>query len=202
VLRSLARNNATLAGTKVLRSDTAEGDEPLSNVTVINYLDALRKVYVIDEQESWAPSSRSKTRMVTSPKRHFVDPSLAVAALNVGRDNLYKDAETLGFLFESLCYRDVSVYASKLYGKVFHYRDKHNLEIDQVIEDGKGRWGAAEVKMGFLDTDDAAENLLRLRGKFSDETGPSFLMVLSATSKYAYTRTDGVHVVPLDTLGP
>jgi len=202
VLRSLARNNATMAGMKVLRSDTAEEGNELSNLTVNDYLDALRKIYVIDEQEAWDPSSRSKTRMITSPKRHFVDPSLAVAALNVGYENLYKDVETLGFLFESMCYRDMSVYASVLSGKVFHYRDKHNLEADQIIEDGEGRWGAAEVRIGVLDIDSAAENLLRMSDRFDEENGPSFLMVLNATSKAAYTRRDGVHVVPLGTLGP
>lgn len=203
LLRSLARNNATTAKISVLAADMAKEDRAVSEQTVSDYLDVLKRLFVIEEQSAWTPSLRSRKRMRTSPKRHFTDPSLAVACLGAGPAMILNDPNTAGFLFESLCYRDLSVYSSVFGGHVFHYRDNSDLEVDSIVEHRDGRWGAIEVKMGYNETDKAAANLLRLKKKLADEAqAPSFLMVLCATGGAAYMRKDGVAVVPIDCLGP
>lgn len=203
LLASLARNNATAAGTSVLAADMAKGDAPVSEQTVRSYTDILKRVFVIEEQNAWLPSLRSKKRMRTSPKVHFTDPSLAAACMEAGTDALLNDPNTAGFLFESLCYRDLSVYSSAFGGRVSYYLDNSGLEVDSVVEYGDGRWGAVEVKMGYKETDRAAANLLRLKNKLTGEAPePSFMMVLCATGGAAYKRDDGVLVVPADCLGP
>jgi len=202
LLASLARNNATTAKTPVLAADISK-DGPVSEQTVRSYMDALRRIFVIEEQPAWSPSLRSRKRMRTSPKRHFTDPSLAVACIEAGPAMIINDPNTAGFLFESLCYRDLSIYSSAFGGRVSYYRDDSDLEVDSIVEYGDGRWGAVEVKMGYKDVDKAAANLLRLKNKLADETvGPSFMMVLCATGGAAYMRKDGVAVVPVDCLGP
>jgi len=203
ILCSLARNNATTAKIPVLAADVAEEGRPVSKQTVSDYLDALRRVFVIEEQPAWVPSIRSSKRMRTSPKRHFTDPSLAVACMGASPAMIMNDPNTAGFLFESLCYRDLSVYSSAFGGRVKHYRDDSDLEVDSIVEHADGRWGAVEVKMGYGEADKAASDLLRLKDKLAGETTePSFLMVLCATGGAAYMRKDGVAVVPADCLGP
>jgi predicted AAA+ superfamily ATPase len=204
VLRSLARNNATLAGNSKLIEDIHSSGITISEPTLRSYLDVLKKLYIIEEQNAWHPSLRSRARIRTTPKRHFTDPSLAAAALEARPDILYKDPATAGFLFESLCYRDVSVYASALGGRVFHYRDSSGLEVDQIIQLDDGRWGAAEVKIGASEFDRAAANLIRLKEKMikANVREPSFLMILNVTGVAAHTRPDGVVVMPIDCLGP
>ena len=203
LLHSLARNNATSAKVPVLVADIANGDRVVSEQTVRDYMDALKRVFVIEEQFPWVPSLRSRKRMRTSPKRHFADPSLAVACMGAGPAMIQNDPNTAGFLFESLCYRDLSVYSSAFGGRVKHYLDDSGLEVDLIVEYGDGRWGAVEVKMGYNEADKAAANLLRLKNKLSGETvEPSFMMVLCATGGAAYMRKDGVAVVPADCLGP
>jgi len=156
---------------------------------------------VIEDQPAWSPALRSKTTLRTTAKRHFIDPSIAVAALQTNPDGLLKDFLTFGFLFESLCIRDLRIYAQKSGGEVFHYRDQTGLEADAVVALHDGRWGAIEVKMGQAKVDQAAANLLRLKARI-DETkmnAPSFLAVLTGNG-YAMKRRDGVLVVPVTCL--
>jgi predicted AAA+ superfamily ATPase len=205
LIRSLARNNATQAGTRALLSDINihEGNNVMSEDTIESYVNALKQIFIIEDQEAWLPSLRSKTRIRTSPKRHFTDPSLAAAALGATVEMLLNEPKTAGFLFESLCYRDLTVYSQNLDGKVYHYRDEKDLEADAVIQLPNGKWGALEVKMGSFEFDKAAKSLLKLKQKMEGIVEPpQFLAILSATGSLAYTREDGVLVVPLDCLGP
>ncbi|MDR1405460.1 MAG: DUF4143 domain-containing protein [Candidatus Methanoplasma sp.] len=203
LLRSLARNSASPVKISVLTEDMRENGSSITPNTVSGYLDALRSIFVAEEQNAWSPMLRSRSRIRTSPKRHFTDPSLAAAALKASPDILARDANTAGFLFESLCYRDLSVYASAVHGEVYHYLDNTGLEVDEIIELRDGRWGAAEVKMGISEFEKGADNLLSLAEKVKDKMGPpSFLMILNATGGLSYTRDDGVSVVPIDLLGP
>lgn len=175
----------------------------LSTKTISSYIEALRRIFVVEDIPAWNPSLRSKTAMRASSKRQFVDPSIAVAALRISPDHLFEDFEYFGFLFESLCTRDLRSYADVLDGQIFYYHDRSDLEADLVIELADGRWGAIEVKMGNREIDAAASNLLKLRNRVDLEKmgTPSFLMVLTG-GQFAYTRSDGVHVVPLATLMP
>ncbi|MDR3247338.1 MAG: DUF4143 domain-containing protein [Treponema sp.] len=209
LLRSLARNTATMAGSSVLYRDIGEHEEKaaLSSESIDSYLNALRQIFVIDEQLAWQPSLRSKTRIRTSPKRHFIDPSLAAAALGASPEMLLQDPRTTGFLFESLCYRDLQVYSQAFHGKVYHYRDEKDLEADAIIQRDDGAWAAVEVKLGDSEFDSAAKNLLKLKQKIQpladdSDRGCAFLMILTSSGGVAYTREDGVHVVPVDCLGP
>jgi len=202
LMRSLARNSAGSATLQSIGLDISQ-DRPPAPTTVRAYLNAMRAAFIIEEQEAWSPSLRSKVRVRAAPKRHFTDPSLAAAALDAKQDVLARDVRTAGRLFESMCYRDLCVYASAMDGRVAHYRDNSGLEVDEIVQLGDGRWGAFEVKLGISEIDKAAKNLLRLKSKVGADAGePSFLGVLCATSGISYTREDGVHVVALDNLGP
>jgi predicted AAA+ superfamily ATPase len=206
VLRSLARNTATPARPATIHSDVlaAEGHRgEVSLTTVRDYLTALERIFVVEDLPAWRPALRSKSALLVSPVRHLVDPSLAVAALDADPGALRADPETTGLLFESLCVRDLRVYAQAGGGKVFHYRDNKGLEADAVVTAPGNRWGAVEVKLGAAAEDQAAGTLLRLKAKLAGQApDPAFLMVLSATAPAAHTRGDGVHVVPIDRLGP
>jgi predicted AAA+ superfamily ATPase len=204
ILGSLARNNATSVSIPTITADISGTGGKISDQTARSYIDVLKKLFVIEEQDAWHPSIRSRTRIRTSPVRHFSDPSLAAATLGARPDVLMKDLRTAGFLFESLCYRDLSVYASAIGGRVFHYRDDSDLEVDMVIQLDDGRWGAAEVKLGTFDFDKAASNLIRMKNKMvaSGAAEPSFLMTLNATGGGSYMRPDGIAEVPIDCLGP
>ena len=205
ILRSLARNNATESRISVLANDVQEADQPLSQATAGGYLDVLKKMFIIEEQEPWLPDIRSKARQRRSPKRHFVDPSLAAAVLRLGYDAVFQDVETAGFLFESLCYRDLCVYSAPFRGNVYHYRDSNGLEADAVIEADDGKWAAIEMKLGYTKADAAAANLIRLKEKMvaGGAPEPVFLMVICATAMISHVRKeDGVYVVPIGCLGP
>lgn len=173
-----------------------------SDVTVSNYVDALGRAYITADLPAWNPNLRSKTAVRTSPTRHFCDPSIAAAVLGVTPKALLGDFETFGLLFESLCVRDLRVYASALQGRVSHYRDKTGLEADAVVSLPDGRWAPIEVKMGQSRIDEGAKSLLKLadRVDVGREGRPAFLMVLTSTAS-AYIRPDGVVVVPLACLG-
>lgn len=203
LLRTLARNTASEATVATLGRDLAVSDATASTKTVSEYLVALQRIHVVENQPAWNPSLRSKTPLRTSPKRHFTDPSIALAALGVSAERLLADFETFGLLFESLCIRDLRVYAESLGGSVFHYRDKSNLECDAVVVLPDGRWGAVEVKMGASQIETAAEHLLALERRVDTDrmSAPSFRMVLTAQA-VGYTRADGTHVLPLACLGP
>ncbi|MDR1993805.1 MAG: DUF4143 domain-containing protein [Nitrososphaerota archaeon] len=201
LLRSLARNISGEAKNSTILNDLIENDEALSQVTVVQYIDALKKIFVIEDLPAWSPKLRSKTAIRTTAKRHFVDPSIATAALRASPKRLLSDFETFGFLFESLCIRDLRVYAESIDGNVYHYRDKSGLEIDAIVQLADGRWGAIEIKLGAGEIEAASEKLLKLKkvvdtAKMND---PTFLMVLTGT-EYAFRMENGVFVVPLGCL--
>lgn len=203
LLRSLARNVSTLATTETLAADILANDSSASDKTVAAYLNALRRLYLLEETPAWMPTLRSKTALRSSPKRQFVDPSIATAVMGVGPAGVLKDFNTFGFLFESLCTRDVRVYAQALDGTVSHYRDKNGLEADLVVSLPDGRWAPVEVKLGEGQIDEAAANLLKLQSLVDPvRTGPpAFAMVLTGTP-FAYRRDDGIVVCPLACLKP
>lgn len=201
LMKSIARNVGGSALVATIRSDIAGDDESLSPNTIRAYLTALERLFVIEDQPAWSPALRSKTAIRTTAKRHFVDPSIAAAALQTSPDGLLKDFKTFGFLFESLCIRDLRIYAQSIGGEVFHYRDQTELEADAVVALHDGRWGAVEVKMGQTKVEHAASNLLRLKNRVDEKmmNPPSFLMVLTGNG-FAMQRKDGVLVVPVTCL--
>ncbi len=203
LLKSLARNISTLATVKTIRDDIAldNDDSTLSDKTINQYLKALDRIFVTENLAAWNPSLRSKTAIRTSPKRQFIDPSIATAVMRLTPSRLYDDFNYLGFLFESLCDRDLRIYAEAIDGQVFHYRDASGLEADAVIVLNDGRWAAVEIKLGKKEIEDAAKHLLELKAKVNTDKmkEPSFLMILTG-SEYAYQREDGVFVVPIGCL--
>ena len=198
LMRSLARNISTLASNQTILSDIEATDTTISDKTITSYLNALQRIFVVEDLPAWSPSLRSKTAIRTSSKRHFVDPSIATAAMRTTPEGILTDFKTFGFLFESLCTRDMRVYAQINDGDVFHYRDKSGLEVDLIVCLRDGRWGAIEVKLGNKEIEDAAKNLLTFKKKVDADKmrEPSFLMVLTG-GQFAYQREDGVLVVPL-----
>jgi uncharacterized protein len=203
LLVSLARNVATPAAATTLANDTGGVDGPLKDDTVREYLGALERLMIVEDQPAWAPHLRSRHRLRTAPKRHFVDPSLAVAALRATPERLLDDLELLGFLFESLVVRDLRVYAQATDARVSHYRDDGGLEVDAIVEAGDGRWMAFEVKLGQGQIDEAAASLLRFAERVDTARcrNPALLGVIVATG-YGYRREDGVAVIPVGALGP
>jgi len=201
LMRSYSRNIATMANMSTIRNDIAGDEDTISEKTIASYINALRRIYVIEDVPAWNPAMRSKTAIRTSPKRHFVDPSIAAAVMRATPQSILEDFNTFGFLFESLCVRDLRIYSQALDGEVFHYRDKSNLEADIIVHLNDGRWGAIEVKLGSKEIEEAAQNLLKLKEKIDLEKmkAPSFLMVLTGT-QLAYRREDGVFNVPIGCL--
>ena len=202
LIRSLARNISTLATIKTLCDDMAMGNEEnLSDKTVSQYLNALDRIFVTEDITAWNPSLRSKTAIRTSVKRQFVDPSIATAVMRLTPDGLFDDFNYFGFLFESLCDRDLRIYAEAIDGQVYHYRDSSGLEADAVIVLHDGRWAAVEIKMGAKEIEEAAEHLIQLKNKVNTDKmrEPSFLMILTGT-EIAYKRDDGVLVIPIGCL--
>ena len=198
LLRSLARNITTTANYQTIKDDIEANEISISDKTIGSYMNALRRIFLVEDLPAWAPSLRSKTAIRTSPKRHFVDPSIATAILRTSPDGILNDFQYFGFLFESLCTRDIRIYAQKNDGDVFHYRDKSGLEADLIIRLHDGRWAAIEVKLGKKQIDLAAKNLLALKDRIDQEKmgEPSFLMIITG-GQYAYRRNDGVLVVPI-----
>ena len=203
LVQALARNISTMSSNETIIRDVTSDDTTLSTVTFASYMNALRRIFVVDDVEAWLPSLRSKTAIRTSPKRHFVDPSIAAVLLRTNPEGLLRDFKTFGFLFEDLCARDLRVYAQANDGDVYHYRDKNELECDLIISLRDGRWAGVEVKLGRNEEDDAAKNLLKLASKVDEQkmNMPSFLMILTA-GQFAYRRDDGVYVVPIGCLKP
>jgi uncharacterized protein len=203
VLRSLARHVSTQASARSIAADVGGAEGPIDHHTVLGYLAALARVFVVEDLPAWSPALRSRTLLRSAPTRHFVDPSLAVAALGADPDRLLRDVETLGLLFESLAVRDLRIFAQALDATVMHYRDAAGLEADAIVERRDGEWAAFEVKLGPGAVDDAARNLLRLADRVdpSRQGRPSALVVLTGWG-YGYRRPDGVCVVPIGTLGP
>ncbi len=203
LLRSLARNISTMASGQTIMADMKSDDAGISEKTLTGYLNALRRIFVVEDSPAWMPSLRSKTAIRTSPKRNFVDPSIATAVMRTNAGGLLDDFETFGFMFESLCTRDMRIYSQANDGAIFHYRDKNNLESDMIASLRDGRWAPIEVKLGNRQIDEAAKNLLSLKSKIDTEKmgAPSFLMVITG-GEFAYRRDDGVFVVPIGCLKP
>jgi predicted AAA+ superfamily ATPase len=202
LLRSIARNIATSAAVKKLAADTGGADGPLSRDTVYDYLNALERLMIVEDQPAWAPHLRSRSQARTSAKRHFVDPSLAVAALGASPKRLLNDLNYLGFLFESLVIRDLRIYGQAAHAQVFHYRDSDDLEVDAVVEARDGRWAAFEVKLGGEEPIEQAATSLQKFAKRVDTKKigePACLGVIVATG-YGYVRNDGVAVIPIGAL--
>jgi predicted AAA+ superfamily ATPase len=201
LLRSLARNVSTTATYQTITEDLEGREIDISDKTISSYLNALRRIFVIEDLPAWSPSIRSKTAIRATEKRHCVDPSIATAVMRMDPEGILQDFNFFGFLFESLCARDVRIYAQANDGDVFHYRDKSGLEADLIIRLRDGRWAAVEVKLGTKQIEEAATNLLALKAKVDEEKmgSVSFLMILTA-GQYAYQRPDGIWVVPIGCL--
>ncbi|MCL1586965.1 MAG: DUF4143 domain-containing protein [Actinomycetia bacterium] len=204
VLRSLSRNVSTEASSRTLAADAGGSGGPIDPRTLKSYVGVLERVFVVETQLAWAPQIRSRSVLRKAPKLHFVDPSLAVAALRTGPDQLLSDLSTYGLLFKSLVVRDLRVYAQANDADVRHYRDNTGLEVDAIVQAFDGSWMAFEIKLGGQQRiDEAAKNLLRFRDRVDTSTvgEPSKLGVITATG-YAIERPDGVAVIPIGTLGP
>lgn len=203
LLRSYARNQGSQATIGAIAADIKGAGHEASEKTITSYLNALRMIFVIEDMPAWNPNLRSKTAIRTSPTRYFTDPSIATGALRIGPQDLMRDLETLGLLFESMCARDLRVYAQYLDGDVYHYRDSNGLECDLVIHLRNGKYGLIEVKLGGPTLiEEGAANLLKLKERIdtSKMGSPAFLMILTAVGDYAYTRGDGIHIVPIATI--
>lgn len=201
ILRSLSRNISNTANYQTLLKDIEAQDTTISDKTIATYISALKRIYLIEDLPAWQPSVRSKSAIRTSDKRHFVDPSIATAVMRLDPDGLITDFNYFGFLFESLCTRDLRIYAQANDGEVFHYRDNTGLEVDLIVRLKNGKWGAVEVKMGQKEIEKAAVQLLALKEKVDTQKmgKPSFLLILTA-GQYGYLRPDGIWVVPIGAL--
>ena len=204
ILRSYARHQGAQASYGTIKADLiANESDTLNEDTIASYINALKKLFVIEDSEAWNPNLRSKSAIRTSDTRYFIDPSIATAALGLGPEDLLNDLETFGLMFETLCIRDLRIYAEALNGKVFHFRDRNGLECDAVIHLRNGSYGLVEIKLGGDDLiEKGADTLKELAMKidFGRMKQPSFLMVLTATGPYAYRREDGIYVVPIGCL--
>lgn len=206
LLKSLARNESTTVSNRTLKNDINEKDnEDIDIDTLASYLNALDKLFLLDNDEPFSTNIRSSVRVKQSEKRHFADPSIACALLNIKEENkLINDLETFGFLFEAMVERDLKIYADSFNAKCYHYQDYQEKEIDSIIELENGQWCAFEIKLGANQIEKAAENLLNLKKQIETENGkaPSVLCVICGLSNAAYKRPDGVYVVPITALKP
>lgn len=204
LMRSYARNQGSQVPNTVLAKDVSASDEEsMNDVTVASYLNALRKIFVVEDMPAWNPNLRSKTAIRSSDTRYYVDPSIAAAALGIGPNDLINDLNTFGFIFETLCIRDLRVFADALDGQVYHYRDKDGQECDAVVHLRNGQYGLVEIKLGGEKLIDEGARSLKVMESKIDTTrmkSPSFLMVLTGIGDYAYRRKDGVCVVPIGCL--
>ncbi len=200
LMESLSRNICSMATSSSIAQDMGE-DSALSKRSMEVYINALRRLYVVEDVPAWSPNIRSKAAIRKTPKRNLVDPSLAVAAMKTSPVELAKDLRTMGLLFESLCIRDLRVYAESIGGRVCYYRDSNELEVDAIIDLDDGRWAAVEVKLGDKAAEQGAKNLLRLKTRVEGEgiLEPSFLAVVTG-SGFAHRREDGVYVIPIGCL--
>lgn len=204
LMRSFARNQGTQISNTMLRDDIISNDtESLNEDTIASYINALKNIFVVEDMAAWNPNLRSKTSIRTSETRYYVDPSIAVAALGIGPKDLTNDLNTMGLLFETLCVRDLRVYAESIGGTVLHYRDKSGLECDTVIHLKNGRYGLAEIKLGGQKLiEEGVKNLQSLSNKIdtSKMPAPSFLMIIIGIGEFAYRREDGIFIVPIGCL--
>ncbi len=204
IMRSYSRHQGMQATLSTILADISTNEaNDISTQTIDSYLTALRKIFVIEDMPAWNPNLRSKTAVRTSDTRYYVDPSVGVAALGLGPDDLINDLNTFGLFFETMCIRDLRVYADYLDGSVYHYRDKSGLECDAVVHLRNGSYGLVEIKLGGESLiEDGAKTLTAL-ANIIDTTKmktPAFKMVITGVGKYAYRRTDGIYVVPIGCL--
>lgn len=201
LMRSLARNTATMANMTTIQKDMSSDDTLISDKTIASYINALRRIFVVEDLAAWNPAMRSKTLLRSSAKRFFIDPSIATSVLRANTQSLLEDFNTFGYLFESMCIRDLRIYAQSIDGEVFYYQDRSGLEADAIVHLKDGRWGAIEIKLGSKEIEKACINLNRLKNKIDLDKmkEPSFLMVITGT-QLAYRRDDGVLIVPVGCL--
>lgn len=203
LLRSLARNEATTVTNKKLKNDIKEiDDEDIDVETVSAYLDVFQRLFLTDNQKPFEAKLRSSIRIKQAEKRHLSDPSLAAALLNATPEMLLNDLNTLGFLFEALCERDLKIYAESFDAELYHYQDYNNNEMDAVIAMPDGKWCGFEIKLGANQIDMAAENLIKIKNEIKASGGiaPDSLCVICGLSNAAYQRPDGVFVAPITAL--
>lgn len=204
LMRSLARHQGSQVTLTGIKNDMASNDtESLDVETVSSYIEALKKIYVIEDMEAWNPNLRSKAAIRTTDTRYYVDPSIATAALGIGPADLVNDLNTMGLLFETMAVRDLRTYAESIDGDVFHYRDSNGLECDSVIHLRNGRYGLVEIKLGGQALiEEGAKTLNKFESLIDTKKmkGPSFKMILTAVGSLAYKREDGIYVVPIDCL--
>lgn len=204
LMRCYARHQGTQASIATILADLSVNEtDNLSEVTIDSYLTALRKIFVIEDMPAWNPNLRSKTAIRTSDTRYYTDPSIATASLGLGPKDLINDLKTFGLFFETLCVRDLRVYADALGGTIYHYRDKNGLECDAVVHLRNSSFGLIEIKLGGEKLiEEAAQTLLALAEKIDTNRMkiPAFLMILTGVGEYAYKRTDGIYVIPIGCL--
>lgn len=204
LMRSYARNQGTQVPNTVLANDISVNDgATIDDDTVASYINALKKIFVVEDMPAWNPNLRSKTAIRSSDTRYYTDSSIAAAALGIGPQDLIADLKTFGFLFETMCVRDLRVFADALNGTVYHYRDKDGLECDAVVHLRNGDYGLVEIKLGGDSlVEDGAKTLSALARKIDTDRmkSPAFSMVLVGVGDYAYRRPDGIYVVPIGCL--
>ncbi len=204
LLKSYARHSGTSATLSTLHADIAANDaNSMSENTIASYLQALRKIFVVEDMPAWNPNLRSKSAIRTSDTRYFTDPSITASALGIGPADLLDDLRTFGFVFETMAVRDLRVYASAIDGEVFHFRDRNGLECDAVVHLRNGAYGLVEVKLGgekLINEGAASLNLLASKIDTTKMKEPVFRMVLTGIGQFAYSREDGVVVVPIGCL--
>ena len=205
LLHSLARNMEQATKNRTIIGDMTETttESKLSLETVTDYIQALTRLFIVEEIPAWSPNLRSPIRINKRPRYHFVDPSLPVAALRTSAKMLADDLNLFGFVFECMCVRDILVYAQAADAEVYYYRDQAGLEADAIVESADGRWGGIEIKLGHNKVEEGASSLKAVARKISDAGGqaPAFLAVVEGLGDYAYKRDDGVLVIPICTLG-
>ena len=203
LLRSLARNESTMASIKTLIRDIKEvDDDDIDKATVSSYLDVLERLFLIDNIKPFSGKLRSPGRIKQAEKRHLADPSLACALMGANKKKLLEDFNTLGFLFEALCERDLRIYGQSIGAKIYHYQDYSGKELDAVLEFPNGDWVAVEIKLGADRIEEAAQNILNIKNKIQNDGGkvPKVGIVICGLEKAAYKRPDGVYVVPITAL--
>lgn len=202
VLRSLARYSASAVGDKLIAADASNPDDPISRQTAAEYMSALSRIFVLEDLPAWAPTLRATDRIRKKPKHHFVDPSIAVAALRADPDRLLLEPDTLGLLFESLVVRDLRVYAQAMNASVLHYQEQR-IEVDAIVECSNGRWAAFEAKLGPSQVETGVESLLALQRRVAgNRQGEPMSLTVVTGWGYAYQRPDGVNIVPIVALAP
>lgn len=204
IMKSLSRNQGTqISNTKIAQDISSNENSNVSDETVAKYINVLKDIFTVEDMPAWNPNLRSKVAIRTSNTRYFVDPSIATSSLGIGQNDLLSDLNTFGFLFETLCIRDLRIYAESIDGNIYHFRNKNGLECDAVIHLRNGKYGLVEIKLGGVENiENGCKTLLKVESAIDIEkmNKPSFKMVIIGVGKYAYKRQDGIYVVPIGCL--